>query len=315
MPNLAAIPCPIKLSALVKHAAVKLPGVYGIALGTLFCLPDECLAGDGAGFSSSEIKVLSFLVFIAASAFIRSCFAGGGKKEDDSTSDLKAEDAAATDTALPKVSDSNNAAAASTEEAPAVGPDDCSSDAVTRCRQAAELRTNWQQSGNLEAAEAIYRETVNEAPDLWMAHFGLGELLLLKAARAQQRSGSTIDEGFRHLKRAAELAPDRREVLLKLAHKLAVFKPPVGDLHVAEQHYHKALTLMSAAQESLNPEGWQSGDHWEFACEAAVGGLMELAVTAFEHAIRMNRNYYSLQIRPGAATAVQCWQKALQRVR
>lgn len=70
---------------------------------------------------------------------------------------------------------------------------------------------------------------------------------------------------------------------------------------------------MYDSQESLNPESWQSGDHSEFACDAAVGGLADLAVTAFEHAIRMNRRYYSTEIRPASAAAVRCWQEALQR--
>jgi tetratricopeptide (TPR) repeat protein len=182
-----------------------------------------------------------------------------------------------------------------------------------RCREAAQLRQNWQQGGNAQKAEEIYRDAIRCNPDSWMAHFGLGEVLLFNAADAGQWSGAVVEEGIGHLKEAATLAPKRIEPLLKLANKLSVCDPPVKDMVAARGYYRQAIDALSEEQEFLYPEVWQGGDHWEFACESAKIGDTDIAVTAFAHAIRMNPTLYRTKFRPPDAAGVQCWLRAMER--
>ena len=182
-----------------------------------------------------------------------------------------------------------------------------------RCRHAAKLRQNWQQGGNSQKAEEIYRDAIRCYPDSWMAHFGLGEVLLFNAADAGQWSGAIVEEGIGHLKEAATLAPRRIEPLLKLANKLSVCDPPVKDMAAAKGYYRQAIDALPEEQEFLYPEVWQGGDHWEFACESARIGDTDIAVTAFAHAIRMNPTLYRTKFRPPDAAGVRCWLRAMER--
>jgi tetratricopeptide (TPR) repeat protein len=181
-----------------------------------------------------------------------------------------------------------------------------------RCREAAQLRQHWQQSGNVQKAEEIYRDAVRSNSDSWMAHFGLGEVLLFIAGHAGQWSGAAVEEGIRNLKEAVTLAPKRIEPLLKLARNLSVCDPPVKDMAAAKEYYQQAIDTLSEEQEFLYPEVWQGGDHWEFACESAKIGDTDIAVTAFTHAIRMNPALYRTKFRLPDVAGVQCWLQAME---
>jgi tetratricopeptide (TPR) repeat protein len=184
-----------------------------------------------------------------------------------------------------------------------------------RCREAAQLRQNSQLVGNSQKAEKIYRDAVRRNPDSWVAHYGLGEVIMFHAGHAGQWSGAAVEEGIRHLMEAATLAPKRVEPLLKLANKLSVCEPPVQDMAAAKGYYLRAIDALSEEQEFLYPEVWQGGDHWEFACESARIGDADIAVTAFAHAIRSNPTLYRTKFRPPDAAGVQCWLRAMGRKR
>ena len=182
-----------------------------------------------------------------------------------------------------------------------------------RCRTAARLRQDSQQVGNTRKAEELYRAAVRSNPDSWVAHYGLGEVLLFHANHAGQWAGAAVEEGIGHLKEAARLAPTRVEPLLKLANILSVSDPPVKDMAAAKKYYQRALAALSEEQEFFYPGVWQAGSHWEFACESAKIGDTAIAVTAFAHAIRMNPDLYRTKFRPPDAAGVRCWLRALER--
>jgi tetratricopeptide (TPR) repeat protein len=176
------------------------------------------------------------------------------------------------------------------------------------CARAAELRQEWQAEENLVKAEDLFREAVQKFPDLWTSHFGLGEILVLKAGRSQISSGPPLDEGRQELKKAVALDPAQPEPLLKLANTLAE-----TDIAAAEGFYEQALEALQGQAEGLYSVDWQSGDHWQFAIGAAENGRDSIAVDAFCRAIEMNYNYSGMYM-PSTDRANAVWQSALRKL-
>ena len=176
------------------------------------------------------------------------------------------------------------------------------------CVRAAKLRQQWQEEANLGKAEDLFRQAVREFPNLWMAHFGLGELLLLNAARSQVKSGPECDEGLEELQKAVGLDPRQPEPLLKLANKLAA-----TDTDTAERYYTKALQALESPSDSLYPTDWQAADHFQFAIGAAEDNRHTIAVDAFCRAIQMNEDYAGKYM-PSPDKANADWQSALEKL-
>ena len=176
------------------------------------------------------------------------------------------------------------------------------------CANAAKLREQWQEEDNLSKAERLFRSAVEKFPDLWMAHFGLGELLILNAARSRVKSGEPFDEGVSEVKRAAALHPTQPEPLLKLAATLAT-----TDIDTAERYYRQAQETRGSQTQSMYPVAWQAIDHFDFAIEAAEKDRHGIAVDAFCSAINMDEEYAG-RLMPSPAKANADWQSALRRL-
>jgi tetratricopeptide (TPR) repeat protein len=183
-----------------------------------------------------------------------------------------------------------------------------SSEGRELCVMAAELRKEWQYEENLVKAEDLFRQAVKKFPDLWASHFGLGEILLLKAGRSQISFGAPLDEGREHLKKAAALDPAQPEPLLKPANLFAG-----TDAATAERFYKQALKALDNQAESLYPVNWQSSDHWAFAIGAAESGRDTIATDAFCQAIQMNGDYAGTYM-PSPPRANVVWQSALRKL-
>lgn len=176
------------------------------------------------------------------------------------------------------------------------------------CLSAAKLRQEWREESNLIEAEKLFRDAVRKFPDLWMAHFGLGELLLLRAGRSGIESGRSVTVGIRELEKAAQLDPDQPEPLLKLARHLAT-----TDIDTAEQYYRRGLEALRSLTNPFYPKVWQAADHWQFAIGAAENKRKSTAVNAFCRAIEMNDKYAGTHM-PSMPKANVAWQSALRKL-
>src|SRR5947209_8009575 len=175
------------------------------------------------------------------------------------------------------------------------------------CRRAADLRLQWQDESNLAQAEALFREAIQEFPKHWEGHYGLGELLHLRANRSRAKSGPMIDEMIREIRRAAELAPDHVEPMLKLARVVAEL-----DVESAEPLYRRAMDATIPGKPTLYEAGCQAGDHWEIGIEAAGrSGCEALCLEAFCRAIDFDPDYYGGFIMPASERARGIWSVAL----
>ena len=58
-------------------------------------------------------------------------------------------------------------------------------DPATVCRMAAKLRMRWREAYNLDKAERLFAGALRRWPDFWMPHYGLGELLLVRAGESR----------------------------------------------------------------------------------------------------------------------------------
>jgi tetratricopeptide (TPR) repeat protein len=168
------------------------------------------------------------------------------------------------------------------------------------CREAAELRKQWQVDGNVTQAIRLFENAVEQYPDQWMAHYGLGDALLFRA-----EDGSAVSRrGQEALFRAAQLGPNQIEPALALAESLAT-----TDIMLASKFYDYAVHIADAQPgPSLFPVGWQAGKCWAYAIQAEKAGLQASAIDAFRRALanREAPEYhgYSVDI-PVANTALE----------
>lgn len=175
------------------------------------------------------------------------------------------------------------------------------------CRRAADLRREWQDESHRVQAETLFREAIQRFPERWEGHFGLGELLHLKANREKSKSGSHLDEMMRELRQAATLAPDHVEPMLKLARVVADL-----DVESAGPLYRKAVDTTVPGRPTLYEESWQSADHWAIAIRAAgKAGHEWLSFEAFCRAIDLDPSYYGGYVMPASERAREIWSLAL----
>jgi Flp pilus assembly protein TadD len=100
----------------------------------------------------------------------------------------------------------------------------------------------WRQSGNYASAETLYRATLAENPDAWIAHNNLGKLLADDGRNAEARM---------HFSEAARLDPDVAEHHMNLG-RLAIAE---GSLAEAVQHLETGLRLQPANADGLSNLG------------------------------------------------------------
>lgn len=213
-----------------------------------------------------------------------------------------------TEAALTVVSPKAKAEAAKQEEFERVFRSDMDrATAMAYCREAAELRMK-SSAVNLARVEGIYRAVVEACPDFWMGHFGLGEVLTTVHRRSR-------GEALESLRRAMQLAPQRREPLFELAREL-LDQHPHTKFDEASAYYTEAIRHPPGIEEEwLYPISLQAGVHWEVAIAAAKKGQETLAIEVFQRAIELNPKYYTSVIRPESAPAVDCWRRAVQEYR
>jgi CHAT domain-containing protein/ankyrin repeat protein len=190
-------------------------------------------------------------------------------------------------------------APAGTQEAPA--------EAQELCRRAAELRSRSNEDRILAEAEALFREAICRFPGYWAGHFGLGELLDLKADDARIKSGSLMDDIITSLRQAIYLAPDQIEPQLKLARVFAKV-----DVASAEPLYRAAIDRTNSGSHALYEESFQAVDHWDIGIIAAErGGHDGLALEAFCRAIELDPHFYGGYVMPESEWAQAIWSLAL----
>ena len=181
------------------------------------------------------------------------------------------------------------------------------SEAREICRRAADLRRQWQDENHRVEAEKLFREAIQRFPECWEGHFGLGELLLLKAGQEKSKSGPLIDEMIRELREAATRARDHLEPMLKLARAVAEL-----DVESAGPLYRKAIDTAVQGRPTLYEESWQAADHWDIAIRAAgKAGHEGLSFEAFCRAIDLDPYYYGEHIMPSHDRARSIWSFAL----
>jgi len=176
---------------------------------------------------------------------------------------------------------------------------------------AVRLREEFVETGeeeNLTKAETFFREAIQRFHNLWMSHFGLGELLLLKAARSFEKSGPVFSEGVTEVTRATELDPNQAEPQLKLASTLAAL-----DINTAERYYSQALKTLKSRAEPMYPVLWQAIDHWKFAILAAEASHQSISIDAFCRAIEID-DVFAGKYTPSHPLANAAWQSALKKL-
>ena len=176
------------------------------------------------------------------------------------------------------------------------------------CMRAASLRKQWDDRRKMDEAERLFRDAAQRSPDLWMPHFGLGEVLLFKSANLTIGERATVleDEGLRELRMAASLDPGQPEPALKLAATLAS-----SDIEAANEYYSQAWLAQQTSRFSLYPTDWQADDHFQFAIAAAEHDLHDTAEEAFCRAIQINGDYAGKYM-PSSRKAKADWQTALR---
>ncbi len=106
----------------------------------------------------------------------------------------------------------------------------------------------WQQSRMYANVEALYRTTIANNPDCWLAHNNLGIVL---AGRGQ------VDEAIDHYKTALRIEPDNAE-----AHNnLGIVLAGRGQVDEAIDHYKRALKIRPNYAEAHSNLGVVLGDH------------------------------------------------------
>lgn len=178
------------------------------------------------------------------------------------------------------------------------------------CAEAASLRQQWKDDEKITKALSIFQEAAEKFSNLWMAHYGLGEILLFRASRSSDESKlhKLRNEGLCELRKAVDLEPTHPEPLLKLAGELALPDPTT-----AKDFYERAIEGLEAHSETLYPGFWQAGNHWAFAIGAAESGYEDLSIDAFCRAISL-REHYATMYSPSLEKAIVCWKRALKKL-
>jgi CHAT domain-containing protein/ankyrin repeat protein len=175
------------------------------------------------------------------------------------------------------------------------------------CQEAASLRQNWNEIGNLQRAEQLFREVVEKFPDCWMAHFGLGEILTVKINNEKLTIGPVVEEALAELKDACRLATGRREPQLKLAVEYAK-----TNILSAESVFRRAVDQCDNRQGCLYPIDWQAADYFSFAISAANSvETFGLSLEAFCRAIVLMPDYYGGEVMPANSLPAKIWTTAL----
>jgi len=154
------------------------------------------------------------------------------------------------------------------------------------CARAAEIRRQGGSKDSLRKAEQTFRNIVKRFPNLWMAHFGLGEALLTRAGRRADDAQELLGEGRRELEQAIALAPTHPEPLVTMAASLAR-----TDIGSAVHYYSTASSGHHGRRRYLYPARWQSDNYWEMAIHAAEHGYEDVAVKAFCYALQLDGDY------------------------
>jgi tetratricopeptide (TPR) repeat protein len=177
------------------------------------------------------------------------------------------------------------------------------------CAEAAALRREWKQAGNIDKAEAGFREAVEKYGHYWAGHYGLANTLLFQFAQNRQEPDyKKRGEALQGLKNAIKLAATQREPLLELARRTA----PI-DMKDGERLYQKAIRTPDAEQEPLFPILWQAMHHYKFGIAAAEAGLNALAIDAFCRAVQIDAEHYKTN-QPTQLKAKSCWTLAMKKM-
>jgi hypothetical protein len=178
------------------------------------------------------------------------------------------------------------------------------------CREAAALRVQWQAPGNLDKAEAAFRQTVAEFGHYWASHYGLASTLYLQFSQNRDAPDYTKrSEALSELKKAVTIAKGtQREPLLELARHTA----PI-DMKEGERLYQKALRSAEETQQPLFPVAWQCAHHFKFAITAAEAGLNALSIDAFCRALQLDAAAAKAHA-PSSAKGAVCYKLALKKL-
>jgi tetratricopeptide (TPR) repeat protein len=176
------------------------------------------------------------------------------------------------------------------------------------CAEAAALRCEWKQPGNVEQAEVLFRQAIEKFGHCWAAHYGLANTLLFQfALNRQEPDYQKRAEALNALKRAINLDSVQREPLLELARRTA----PI-DIKEGRRLYQRAMRASDADQQPLFPMEWQAPHHFRFAIAAAEGGLNALAIDAFCRAFEIDGQFKTQA--PNPPKARTCWNLALKKL-
>jgi tetratricopeptide (TPR) repeat protein len=154
----------------------------------------------------------------------------------------------------------------------------------------------WRQCRMYADIETLYRTTINENPDCWMAHNNLGDVL---------QGRGRIDEAIIHYLKALEIRPDYAEAHNNLGIALA----KRGRLDEAIAHYQKAL--------KIKPD--YAGAHNSLGAALIRRGRLDEAISHFKRTLEIDPGYmeaynnlgYVLAGRGQLAEAITYYRKAL----
>ena len=182
----------------------------------------------------------------------------------------------------------------------------------------------WRQCGMYADAETLWRATLAQNPDSWMAESNLGQVLINRGS---------WDEGIRHSERALRLNPDDIVAHCNLGAALAA----QGKWAEASQEYQRALQInphfagacdglgnvlfaqgkwVEAMQQftralQLNPD--YAAAHCDSGAALAAQGKWTEAIPHYERALQLNPDYAQAHCNLGAALAAQGkWTEAMQ---
>ncbi|MCB1245431.1 MAG: protein kinase [Verrucomicrobiales bacterium] len=176
--------------------------------------------------------------------------------------------------------------------------------------RATALRRDFSSPANFEQAEVLFRQGVRENQNAWVAYYGLGELLAVKASRADRGAEEILDEAARNFETVVRLNPAFDAARFRLAAIIAK-----SNFARAKTIYEEALAgPQTEIPDPLYPHDWLGGSHWEFAIRAAKNNARDISVDAFCRAIRMDESYYGRTIEPQPALANLAWRQALHRL-
>jgi tetratricopeptide (TPR) repeat protein len=140
----------------------------------------------------------------------------------------------------------------------------------------------WRQSQNYKDAETLYRATLANNPESWMAHNNLG-LILAQSSRQS--------EGIAEYEAALRLRPDYDEAHLNLGNALQSMP---GRLQEAIAHYEAALRIDPNYAEAHNDLG---------GALSQLPGSLPDAIAHYEAALRLKPDYAEAHNNLGNALA------------